>query len=119
MVDSVNLLAPLGKSDHAVLVFEYICYWTSAYIDSSPIPAYHRGDYAGLNAYFSAFQWESIQSLPIDDMEDAITSTIVQAASKFIPTFTPSPHPPRKFPRYIRTLIRRKQSAYQRYKLTQ
>ncbi|CAL8093796.1 unnamed protein product [Calicophoron daubneyi] len=107
------------KSYYAVPVFDYTCYWASSFTESSPIPAYNRGDYAGLNLYFCAFQWSPITSLPLDDMEEAISTAVAKAASQFISTYIPGPRPTRKFPRHIRTPIRQKQSAYQRFKLTQ
>jgi hypothetical protein len=118
MVDSIVLLAPLGRSDHFILSFSFLCYWTSPFSSGSRLPAYNRGDYVGMNSTFSSTDWEPILSLPLDEMERAITSKILEATMKFIPTYTPKEGRRHKYPGHIRKLLQQKRNAWGRLQVT-
>jgi hypothetical protein len=71
-----------------------------------------------MNNLFSTIDWTPKLLLPLDEMERAITSTIVQAATKMIPTYSPKQGRQHKYPRHIRKLLQQKRNAWGRKKVT-
>ena len=46
MVENLQLFSPIGKSDHRVLFFSFVCYQETKLVKS--IPIYYLGDYDGM-----------------------------------------------------------------------
>ena len=56
MAENIEIHAPLGKSDHTVIAFEYVCY-SDRNVQITQ-PQYFRGDYDCLRHYLSEQSWE-------------------------------------------------------------
>ena len=54
MVNDIEIRNPLGKSDHAVLLFDYICYATSCSTKESYL--YAKGDYEAMRAEIQSYK---------------------------------------------------------------
>jgi hypothetical protein len=119
MIDEVTTLSPLGKSDHAVLSWDLLCYWQSILPPNIPRFAYHRGDYAGMSNYLNSVDWQSLCHLSPEDLEYEISYHISSACRRYIPTFVPSDNKSHKYPGRIRRMLNRKRTAWARYIRTQ
>jgi hypothetical protein len=119
MVDEVTILSPLGRSDHAVLSWELLCYWQSVSSPTFPRFAFHRGDYAGMIRHLGSLDWSLLLTLPAEEQEQAITSKVTEACGLFIPLHIPSDRSHPKYPGPLRRLLNRKRSLWARYVRTQ
>ena len=54
MVNDIEIRNPLGKSDHAVLLFDYTCYATSCSTKESYF--YAKGDYEAMRAEIQSYK---------------------------------------------------------------
>ena len=93
MVQNINYEAPLGKSHHNVLTFNYHCY-TSQQENNTPKFIYHKGDYDSLRK-----EWH--ENIKIDDphgctvqqLWDQIEKNISDSCHQYIPVSTGKPRP--------------------------
>ena len=118
MIDDLNLLAPLGKSDHIVLSWDLLCYWTSTSLPRTPRLALHRGDYKGMTRYLADMDWSILTNLTPEEQESTISATILEATKIFIPLHYPSPSKRKKYTGPLRRLINRKRALWARYRRT-
>ena len=51
LVDNIHMCEPLGKSDHMVLDFEYICYWTGKLATTKLLRNFSKVNFSGLSAH--------------------------------------------------------------------
>jgi hypothetical protein len=119
MVDEVSVLSPLGRSDHAVLSWELMCYWRSVSTPTLPRLALHRGDYTGMTRYLGSLDWTVLSLLPPEEQEKVITSRISEACDLYIPVHIPSHRNSHKYPGPLRRLLNRKRTLWVRYVRTQ
>ena len=117
MIDEITLLSPLGKSDHVVLSWELLCYWTSTTTQQTPRLALHRGNYEGMTRYLVNLDWSILIDLTPDEQESAISIAIQEASKLFIPLHYPSSKK-KKYPGSLRRLINRKRAIWARYRRT-
>ncbi|KAF4514254.1 UNVERIFIED_CONTAM: hypothetical protein B566_EDAN019552 [Ephemera danica] len=118
MIDEIKSLSPLGKSDHTVLSWDLMCYWTAQDFPSTPRLALHRGDYTAMNKYLSSTDWHELIGLSPDEQEKTIAAKIAEACDLFIPMFTPTTTKTHKYPGRIRRLLNRKRTAWALYSRT-
>ena len=57
-VKNIEVIQPLGKSDHGIVVFDFICEWkpNSIFI---PRRMYHKGDYVKMAKLLNEVDWET------------------------------------------------------------
>ena len=87
-ISEVKHLAPLGKSDHSAIVFDFHCYLD--YSKPKVSYQYPKGDYAGMRAFLENSKWlEEFKSLAAKSDEelmwDNIKGKLVQLRDKFVP----------------------------------
>ena len=88
MVNDIEIRNPLGKSDHAVLLFDYICYATSSSTKESYLCT--KGDYKAMRAEIQSYKWETLQhSRDINKMWDEFESVLIQLTDKYVPKWRP------------------------------
>ena len=98
-IADMELQSPLGKGDHSVIIFSYICQITSNSC-SKRKKCYNKGDFISMNKAIEAIQWENI----ISDEEDinkiwnVITQKIKELEDKYVPTKTIKTGKKRTFP---------------------
>lgn len=93
MVQNINYEAPLGKSHHNILIFDYHCY-TNPQEKKTPKFIYHKGDYDSLRK-----EWQ--ENIKIDDphsctvpqLWELIEKNISETCKKYIPASTGNPLP--------------------------
>ena len=57
-VRDIKVLQPLGKSDHGVIVADFVCEWKSK-IEQKPRRMYHKGNYEKILEELKEVDWES------------------------------------------------------------
>ena len=83
MVENLQLFSPIGKSDHGVLFFSFVCYHETKLVKS--IPKYYLGDYDGMrNHLFQQLDKANLINDTVQDWE-CICDCIMDSCDKFIP----------------------------------
>ena len=83
MIEELEILNPLGKSDHGVLSFTYLCYGGEKIIRG--IPKYCKGDYEGMREYLSQRNREFEVDRDVNVTWKRFHSAIMTVTNKFIP----------------------------------
>jgi len=119
MLSKVEIMAPLGKSDHAVLSFYFHCY-----VESELLCVQHRnynkGDYQNLRRELS-IDWEELLNPLCNNAEAQFTvfhRRLTEAVDKWIPTVNMNRNAKHRRPSLdikVRKLIRRKNRLWTRY----
>ena len=65
MIDTVRSLPPLGKSDHVVLSWDFVCEWSTS-TSSLPSRNFAKADFNLLRSYLTNFDWFYLYTLSID-----------------------------------------------------
>ena len=56
-IKNIEVVQPLGKSDHGIVVCDFICKWKANTV-FRPRRLYHKGDYEKMNELISEVNWE-------------------------------------------------------------
>ena len=91
MISEIMYSAALGKSDHVVLSFDFMCYLDTIEEASQERYLYHKGDYVKMNDNLGKISWE--EELPELDMNSAwkcFNEHMNQAMEISIPKTKPS-----------------------------
>jgi len=88
MIDSIQYMEPLGKSDHVMLSFTFNCYSTDDQ-EFSPRYVYHKGDYDKLNQLLVQSDWEVHADDDIDTLWSKFKDNLQDAVSASIPMTKP------------------------------
>jgi hypothetical protein len=81
---------PLGKSDHAVILFELICYRDFSSDEFVERYKYDKGNYEKLKEDLTSVQWEEeLASLQVDDAWNVFTGILTTAMENNIPKTRP------------------------------
>ena len=67
MIENIEFLPGLGKSDHLILEFEYICFSERVFSKHVHRQNFFRGNYEAINTKLSNTSWENLCSGTIDD----------------------------------------------------
>ncbi len=87
LISDVEILPPLGKSDHGIIVFNLHCAYNESSIPKTKV-LFNKGDYVGLRKELDV-DWESILSQKsTEESWHIIKDRILSACSRYIPTVT-------------------------------
>ena len=86
MVDNVEIQSPLGKSDHAMITFEFYCYNTK-FIDAPQKFQFNRGDYTSMKQELSSINWNEVVSADksVNEQWKSFSTQVMSNMEKFIP----------------------------------
>ncbi|MES9974252.1 MAG: reverse transcriptase family protein, partial [Candidatus Thiodiazotropha sp.] len=115
-VDLVNHLSPLGFSDHMVLKFDYLCYWTSEVHHNMRLRNFKKADFIGMNSFLQS----TIAVLP-PDAESAceiIAKSIYDADTLFVPRVDVKRSDKHPLPRSIRRALTLRSRLFAKYRRT-
>jgi len=82
-VSNITSLLPLGKSDHIVIEFDFLCYCT---IECHKISKYlyNRGDYASITSQLLNTNWDVLfEGLNTDEMWSLLHSKLLFLIDKY------------------------------------
>ena len=81
LVDRIQISEPLGKSDHAVLEFDFLCYWTCKLASKKLLRNFSKADFTGLSSHLA----ETIHlGGSVNELFARIQSAIHEADLKYI-----------------------------------
>ena len=84
-MSNVSYLAGLGKSDHLVICFQFICYTQQPETIVNKLN-YFKGNYLEINKELEAIVWTSIlQRLSLTESWETLEDKIIQLAEVNIP----------------------------------
>ena len=84
-IDNLEYQSPLGKSDHCVIIFDYICYVPSN-MKAKERRNYRKADYESMRKELDTFDWESyLRSDSIDEMWTKFCVKIYDIEQKYVP----------------------------------
>ena len=64
MIEDMEYLSPLGKSDHIILMFNFRTYYYHEYIEKTVFP-YEKGNYKEVQNYLLNCEWKKIYKAKI------------------------------------------------------
>ena len=88
-VKNIEILSPLGKSDHGVVMCDVICEWKAkAFV--IPKRLYHRGNYEQMNLLINEVNWAvEFEGLNIHQKWDLFKRKLEEFANQCIPVTEP------------------------------
>ena len=88
MIDKVNTLPPIGKSDHLVLQFRYQCYITAKQ-NVRELFQYGKGNYKEIKKQLTSIDWKNeFQNKNIDNSWNFFAKILLDTINKCIPKVT-------------------------------
>ena len=85
MVENLHYFSGLGKSDHLVLEFKFICYITTNPNLSKKLN-FAKGNYQEMIKVLENISWiEKLQGLSLTDSWEVFAAKLVQLIEKFVP----------------------------------
>ena len=102
LVRNILMCEPLGKSDHMVLDFEEICYWTGKLATTKLLRNFSKANFSGLSAHLAS---TIHMNGPAEELYTLIQSAIHEADPKYIPRKPAKMKSMPSLPRRIRRLL--------------
>ncbi|MBM6549301.1 hypothetical protein H7673_10610 [Streptococcus dysgalactiae subsp. equisimilis] len=116
LVDQVRVTAPLGKSDHALLEFDCICYWAASRNQCRLTRNFRRANLSGLISYL---QTADYSDGTIQERFTTLQDHILEADNRFVPRVAMRSKVGSRLPRRIRRLLDERSRLFARFKVTQ
>ena len=92
IVSNITSLPSLGKSDHIVIEFDFLCYCTIDFHKVSKY-LYNRGNYTSITSQLLNTNWEVLfEGLNTEEMWSLFHSKLLFLIDKYIPTQTFEPN---------------------------
>ena len=119
LINNINYLSPLGKSDHCIITFTYnVSYEKSAYKIRRIF--YEKGDYASIRKYLNTVNWDEILSgKDTQQQYDTLIEIVKLCEEKYIPSKIVEKNNNVRFSEklrtYIRVKIKKKHNLWKRY----
>ena len=112
--------APLGKSHHCCLIFDYNCYSHQSHSTKTELNL-KKANYDRLRTELRRFDFANLKHLPVEEAWTYLHNAIMDAANKWIPKISFDPLR-KKRPPWIDTAalekVRSKKAAYKTYRRT-
>lgn len=123
-ISDLTYLPPIGSSDHNVILFDSLISSTTP-IEDVPLIQYDwlRADYASIQRELVSVNWNQIfqYSITVEECWKSFCHITTNIINKFVPTFCPKAakqNHKKRYPQYIKTLIKDKAVAWKRWKIT-
>ena len=122
MIEDITIEDPLGKSDHAVLIFDVICH-KDVYDHQPPRFVYDKGDYEALSEDLALVNWSSMNDLDANGAWEFVCHQVHLAIERNIPKTKPfcrgDSHESKRKPPWMcqeaLTKVKRKHHAWRKY----
>ena len=119
-IDNINHLAPLGCSDHDLLLWNYLCLYQPVPQTSVYSWNYSRGNYEEFNDYFHQLDWSVLFNNDVEHNWSVLKEHIFKAQELFIPRVIKRANS-NKVPQWskqVKGAITEKQRAFKKFKDT-
>ena len=126
IIKNLDMLPPIGLSDHNVVLFSPNVSPTVAPVMESVYESYNwkNADYEAITCYVNSVNWNQIFQVcfNVEECWNAFTGVLYEAVNLFVPKskFKPNQSKSRniRYPRYIRNLIQYKAVMWKRWKIS-
>ena len=124
MVKNVSHAAPLGKSHHQCLFFQYLCYTVNEQDSVDSRYNFRKADFQGMKTFVKNSDLQGkIQGKSVEESWECIESCVLSAVEQFVPKVLCGNKNKRKKPRWwtesAHKKIEDKSKAYQKWLYTQ
>lgn len=114
-LDLLNIDLPLGKSDHAVIHFNYMCYFINN-VNMREKFQYFRGDYEAIINDLDAIDWDNVlDDQSVDEMWNTFKSKLYDSMEKHISSNNKFINPPLWMDGKTKGVILKKRRAWKKY----
>ena len=114
-VKNIEVLQPLGKSDHGIVVCDFICEWRAKQI-FRPRRLYHKGNYIEINRILSSIDWETeFEGKDTHQRWEFFKQKVDEVVNQYIPLSEPRTHKTPWMNRKVIALYKKKYHAWKRY----
>ena len=117
MIEDIKYEAPLGKSDHLVLKFDYMCYKKETQVLTSKFN-YNKGNYEQLRQELALYDWqEEFENLNVEEGWECFEKKMTIAMERSIPKMKTSnkKRKPLWMNEKVLTKLKKKSEAFKRY----
>ena len=114
-VKNIQVLQPIGKSDHGVVVGNFICEWRNK-VKPRSNKMYYKGQYEIINLKIEEIDWdEKFSHKTVQECWDIFKKTIHELMDQYIPMSTPKDYNEPWMNRKLLKLWKKKHHAWNRY----
>ena len=114
-VRNIRVLQPLGKSDHGVVIADFVCQWKSK-IEQKPRRMYHKGKYEKILEGLHDIDWESEFNLKtVQECWDIFKMKLETLVNEHVPMTVPKDYNEPWMNGKVIRLWRKKYFAWKRY----
>ncbi|CAH8570357.1 unnamed protein product [Schistosoma haematobium] len=119
LVDNLSILAPLGKSDHAVIAFSFVIKTKLRYPNNNLRWNFKRLNVRALHDHLQQVAWDVHPQIDVDGHWDFLLHTLLRATNHSVPQTVPkSFKPPTVIKNRTLRLLSRKRHCWAEYKRT-
>ena len=114
-VRNIEVLQPLGKSDHGVVVADFVCEWKSK-IEQKPRRMYHKGKYDNILEGLNEIDWEiEFSGKTVQECWDIYKAKLESLVEENVPMSVPRDYNEPWMNKKLIKLWRNKYFAWKRY----
>ena len=114
-IKNIEVLQPLGKSDHGIVVCDFICEWRAKTV-FKPRRLYHKGNYNEINRILNEINWEEeFEGKDIHQRWECFKRILEELINQYVPLSEPRTHNAPWMNRRVISLYKRKYHAWKRY----
>ena len=114
-VKNIEVIQPLGKSDHGVIICDYVCEWETR-DQVRPKRQYHKGDYVKMTELLNEVNWEhEFEGKSVLQKWELFKEKLEDISCLCIPTSEPKRYQAPWMNRKVVRIFKRKYFAWQRY----
>ena len=114
-IKNIEVLQPLGKSDHGVIVFDFICEWKAKTV-FRPRRLYHKGNYSEINRLLNEVNWDrEFEGKDTHQRWECFKHIVEEIVNQQVPLSEPRTHNAPWMNRKVVSLYKKKYHAWKRY----
>ena len=114
-VKNIEVLQPLGKSDHGIVVFDFICEWKAKQV-FRPRRLYHKGNYNEINRLINEIDWVAeFEGKDTHQRWVCFKHKLEEIINQHIPLSEPRTHNAPWMNRKVVAIYKKKYHAWKRY----
>ena len=114
-VKNIEVLQPLGKSDHGIVVCDLVCEWR-AKKEFRPRRLYHKGNYVEINRLLNDIDWQrEFDGKNVHQRWEIFKNKLEEIIDKYVPMSEPRTHNAPWMNRKVMVMYKNKYHAWKRY----
>ena len=114
-IKNVEVLHPLGLSDHGVVIADFVCEWKSR-VERKPQRMYQKGNYVKIKEELEQVDWEiEFADKSVQECWEIFKAKLEALIDKYIPMSKPNDYDKPWMNKALMRLWRKKHFAWKRY----